>query len=74
MYTVDKGIPVPPHCPARGIKKYPFDIMEVGDSFGIASKEEAALVRGAAHHQQVSRGIKLSIQKHGTGWRCWRIA
>ena len=74
MYTIEKGIPAPPTS-AGGGRKYPFNVMEVGDSFGISSKEEAKRVSACAvSFCKLHTGVKLSVQQHGTAWRCWRIA
>lgn len=73
-YVVEKGIPAPRiHTGVRS-RIYPFNVMDVGDSFGIASQEEAKRVTAAANHYGRNHNLKFSILKHEGAWRCWRLA
>lgn len=38
MFTIEKGIPVPPTTRRQANEKFPFGQMEVGDSFFVANK------------------------------------
>lgn len=56
-----------------GARTYPFDQMEVGDSF-LCNGFERHKLTSAAHswgrvHQQ-----KFSVRKTAEGYRCWRVA
>lgn len=74
MLPIDKGIPMPNRPGVGGVRKYPFYDMEIGDSFGLTCKEDARRAVACAASNNKRTGFKFSIQKHGTGWRCWRIA
>jgi hypothetical protein len=68
---VEKNIPIPPRGP-RGCYKYPFDAMDVGDSFfvkGGVYKTLSASVRSAAHRM----GRKFTCRVYDDGIRVWRI-
>lgn len=68
---IEKGIPVPKVGDA--MRKFPFDQMEVGDSF-LINGAEPGKVSGAAYHYGRTHQKKFSIQKTEDGHRCWRIA
>ena len=74
-YIVEKGIPAPRTFTGNRSRIYPFNVMDVGDSFGITSPEEAKRVTAAANHYGRNHaGLKFSILKHEGAWRCWRLA
>jgi len=58
----------------RGWGRYPWETMEVGDSFlvpedvAIDSARSGATIAGRKHNR------KFSIRKTDNGYRCWRIA
>ena len=58
---IEKGIPIPPK---RG--RYPWNNMEVGDSF-------FAIERVAASWASRRHGRRFSMRREGDGWRVWRI-
>ena len=67
---IEKNIPLPgdklPHA------KYPWDEMEVGDSF-FANAEPSSL-RSCARYQAGKKGHRYTIRKEGEGTRVWRTA
>jgi len=68
MIDIEKGIPFP----AIRCRKYPFDKMEKGDSFFIAtdklnSVHNSASVWGRRHN------MKFVVRKVDDGARVWRI-
>ena len=76
-FKVDKKIPVPKeHTPNR----YPFDTMEIGDSFFVTEDQTANLksVYGAASHHAKRHNKKFlsAIREEGgkRGIRVWRVA
>jgi hypothetical protein len=71
-YPITKGIDVPKVAP--GAKwKYPFNKMEVGDSFEVDSKAEHQKVRVAALSYARKHNNKFTVRKWNDKWRCWRI-
>lgn len=70
-YQVQSNVAFPNEC--RGVRKYPFNKMEVGDSFAV-EKENRHLCSNAASHHGRNHGKKFSVRKHGDEYRCWRIA
>ena len=69
LITIDKNIPLPRRNHNRiGKSKYPFDKMEVGDSFFCEGKAAAMSV-----HLANKRGGFTSRSVEG-GTRVWRVA
>ena len=63
---VEKDVPIP--------NKYPFQDMEVGDSFELAPTMKRATVTVAAQRWGQKHGAKFTIKKIGENtFRCWRI-
>lgn len=65
MIPIDKGIPLP--------GKYPFDKMEVGDSFLVPAGVPRTTVGVAASRYGKPRGMKFSFRVTPEGLRCWRV-
>ncbi len=63
---VERGVPLP--------GKYPFDTMEVGDSFALPKDVKRTTVSVAAMRYGRERGMKFTIRNTPLGFRCWRIA
>jgi hypothetical protein len=60
---IDKGVPIP--------NRFPFDQMEVGDSFVITTKRQTASV--AARRYGDKHGMKFITRQMPDGtFRCWR--
>lgn len=67
MYDIEKGIPVPPD--ARN--KYPFDALNVGDSFLVPVGNFNTL-RAAAYFKGKRSGKKYVARLTDKGIRVWR--
>ena len=69
MIAIDKKVPMPP--PHASKQKYPFETMEVGDSFAVPHSVQL----GPAAHAWAKRhpGVKFSVRKVPEGKRCWRV-
>jgi hypothetical protein len=65
MIPIDKGIPLP--------GKYPFDKMEVGDSFLVPAHIPRTTATAAATRYGKSLGMKFSFRITPEGLRCWRV-
>lgn len=70
---VEKGIPIP-HRSGDGTRKYPFDQMEVGDSF-LCNGFDPGKISSAGYHFGLKSEPKkkFSIKKTPEGHRCWRV-
>jgi hypothetical protein len=77
MIEIDKGIPMPPgNNPGRGRKRiYPWQGMEVGDSFFVAGKKHTNIT-GALSYRTKRFGYRyacrLGIEGGIAGIRVWR--
>lgn len=72
-YVIDKGVPVPTkYCAGRDVSKWPFNFMDVGDSFLVADPDEAKKARQAAATKAHRSGWKFASRKEGGGLRIWR--
>ena len=69
---IDKGIPVPPRGNNRSTK-YPYQQLEIGDSFYVKGKT-AAKFSASAYTQARKHGIKLTVRNEKDGVRVWRTA
>lgn len=68
--TIDKGVPLPPR--RASARKWPLDLLEVGDSFAVPSAD-IPNVRSAITWEQ-KKGKKFTLRTLPTETRCWRIA
>lgn len=72
MYVIEKNVPIEEK---RGRKpKYPFDQMEIGDSFLVIDRKDKNIVRAAAHMYGRKNTITFKTQTVEQGVRVWRIA
>lgn len=71
MLTVDSGIPIPADAQRE---KYPFPVMQIGDSFLLPDVESAKNARSAAWMYSKRHGTKFSCRRVEDGWRVWRVA
>lgn len=76
---IEKGIPLP--TPSRGngpSSKYPWGLMEIGDSFFVAVTEKTKRGKVQSRLGQVGRGgqfgIKVATRQVDNGVRVWRTA
>lgn len=80
MYTIEANIPVAKKQMPRRLNakcyRYPFDKMEVGDSFFFEGHPitGSANVRAAAQIWGKRRGRKFTVRAVPDGYRVWRIA
>ncbi len=66
--TVEKDIPMPPKSMSGRASKYPWDDMEVGDSFLVAESNSAPVPPSRLTEQ----GKKFSSRAVKKGFRVWR--
>lgn len=80
MFKIEKNVPVAKVSTKAGIfRKYPFNEMEVGDSFstgpedfGPNGRNSRAGFAAAQHGRRF--GMKFATRREGEGFRIWRIA
>jgi len=70
MYIIEKKIPMPKSDRGRPYK-YPFEQMEVGDSFFVP-KDEAEKARNSALQYARREGKIFHTRKENDGARIWR--
>jgi uncharacterized protein (DUF2249 family) len=69
---IDKNIPVPDY--KHGAAKYPFGLMEIGDSFFVATDRPGInSVRSRASTAGRRGQKRFSVRKVENGARIWRI-
>ena len=74
MIEIDKAIPLPKLRARRGARQlYPWDGMEVGDSFAVAGITRNAM-RATANYHEAKRGWTIQIENEGDGVRVFRMA
>ena len=74
--NLETDVPVPVNT-RRNRSKYPFDLMEVGNSFHVDGDPrlvEGALRNVAYRWQKANPGVRFTIRSDETGARVWRIA
>ena len=73
-YVIEKGVPAIKGDRDRW-RLYPFNKMEVGDSFVIESEKEFKRVRNSAtaYNTKNKGKAKLSTRRWENKWRCWRV-
>jgi len=70
-FTIEKGVPVPKQVGAGRKNKYPFDAMEVGDSFFVKDIKVKAISKTCGSHgKRLSR--RFASRTVDGGVRVWR--
>lgn len=75
-FVIEKNIPMPGNYrPRPRPPRYPFDVMEVGDSFVIGIVE-ARKVSNSADYFGKSHGKHFTVRRcrSSGSYRCWRVA
>lgn len=79
--VIEKGVVQPPYrSPGGGGRpKYPWDDLEVGDSFAVPVKAGDLLqayrsIQVSGHYALVRRGKKFRVVEMAPGLRVWRTA
>jgi len=67
-YSVDKNIPLPRKGPWK--YDFPWEDMDIGDSFVVESAKEAL----AAGTRAKALDIQITTRKEGTSYRVWRLS
>lgn len=72
-FKIEKGIPLPPHGNSRR-SKYPFDKLEVGDSFAVMDGTSRNTLSTLANRRGLQMRAKFTVRPEGSGYRVWRTA
>ena len=73
-FTVEDGVPIPDKRQPGRPSKYPFETMEIGQSF-FAPGIKVRKVGNAARHYRPKRFRCRTVVENGIrGTRCWRVA
>lgn len=67
---IEKGVPF---YAFSGYARYPFKVMEVGDSFFVPVNMRSRVVSASSWYGR-HHNMKFSVRKTEQGFRCWRIA
>lgn len=74
MFKITSSIPAPVRNAKGGAPvKYPFHLLEVGESFFVPGMKARAL-SNAAQWQAKKLGRTFTCRTEGDGARCWRTA
>ena len=72
MIKIDKNVQMPLSSSQRA--SYPFDQMEVGDSFVVSDRAQMESARVSTYKRYHSTGQKFATRRLPEGLRIWRIA
>lgn len=72
VFTIEKNVAIPPKTTRWRPSKYPFNLMEPGDSFHFDGSGTA--IRSAVAVYAARTNTKFATRQDGTGWRVWRTA
>lgn len=70
---IDKTIPIPSDVGAGRKAIYPFELMEVGDSF-LVPAELRETAKSSAYSWASRKGVKFAVRTSRDGVRVWRTA
>jgi hypothetical protein len=68
---IQKGLELPKH--GGGFRKYPWEGMQIGDSFLISDKSITS-VSSVANRASARLGMKFSCRSTDAGVRVWRVS
>lgn len=78
MFAIEKGVPFTATQGRKGLSKYPFADLEIGDSFLVpyngkeTGRVQATMYASMRPHRSIGKDFKTS--KQADGIRVWRIA
>lgn len=73
MIKIEKQIPIPRKSHAIGFRKYPFDSMEVGDSFFAFISVQSLSTCANNYVKSIGNFKRFTTRKQNNGARVWRI-
>lgn len=72
-FQIDKNVPLPSNVRLYGKYMYPYDQLQVGESFFVA-KEQRNLTGSMRKYEARHPGKKFTVRPEGVGSRIWRTA
>lgn len=73
MYKIEKGVEPPKLRDYIWGQRYPFRMMEVGDSFAFEVNDYTRVSSAMYVYIKKTPPVKFVIKKDGGGYRCWRV-
>lgn len=74
VYSIDRGMPVPVAKSEMRLRLYPWDQMEIGDSFFVPRKETTRAISAAANRKRRYPDFNYTSRSEADGTRFWLIA
>jgi hypothetical protein len=71
MYEISKGYQLPSSTSQRGVPKFPFKDMDIGDSI-LVDKQSTPSARCSAYNYSKISGYKFISRADGKSTRFWR--
>lgn len=72
MYKIEKHVPAPEDL--GGMKKYPFDDMEIGDSFFVPNGKVRNIKQQVQYYQnKTEKRKRFAVREVEGGVRVWRV-
>lgn len=74
--AIDNDVPVPDYAPRPTTRVYPWEDMEVGDSFAVPEGVKEQTLRSTAYAwaKRNAPGRKFRVRRDESGrYRCWRV-
>ena len=77
MYKVEKDVPIPENVSRGSKSKYPWDEMEVGDSFFVADadkRKKKSISATISQHRKLNKNFGRFVTRSiDGGLRVWRV-
>ena len=71
MFQIEKNVPIPPRREYK--TKYPWDEMDVGDSFYVPNTKSGSIACGVYRASKRFEGKKFISRSEAGGIRVWRV-
>lgn len=72
MLAIQKDIPIPPKAITTRLSKiYPFEYMQIGDSFFIENVDDIKKKRASLANYVLKKGFKIASREEEGGLRVW---
>jgi len=73
-FTVEDGVTIPDKRQPGRPSKYPFDTMEIGQSFFAPGIKDRKVGNAARHYRPKRFRCRTMVENGIRGTRCWRVA
>ena len=74
MFQIEHGVPIPQSARGVGSRKYPMNLLKVGDSFFVPKKTTSSF-GGVIHayRKKINASAKFTTRSMKGGVRVWRV-